>query len=1075
MAGGKNKGIGWNPFKRSQRKQKLSEEGDGDSPLQQSQSDDSSKIDGFSVSSFKHEDSSDNSENAVDLPLPTSSNASIGQSKASSSFAASFDSPFVSTAKVGTDEQSGFGVETFENNNNNNNNNNENQEMIINPRLQALRVDSDTTDLEDFESVCFEPDFSQTIGSPKSTFMLEALTDGKNEESDDDDVFADTLEESEFHDANSPSEYVSQIKEKVHQKNDEYCFGADENSGDYTDNIIPAPPENVPVTTQEISKTTETERKTDQPSPSRANQYRSRIYAKTRKSRPFRSRLRNVLATKSPSNAVVQQQASPVAFAVRSLNVDSPLGILNQRLTTPDTMKNVAVKPKVTTTPRSQKLWAKSMTPRSTKATDENTPCFNEDLRSPQTSHFQKTTESPNIADKQEKITDEPNVDQKDMTQYISPDSSFTDDAESEKLSIEAYTKATKKALLSAVENKKLSDTVDSETVEDEDESTLQGVEVVSSDDDHQTLINELSTASGFVAAADANDVETLFEESTAQNSGVELKSEDYQASLPPPPPPSLPPPASKTKRSAKEKETNSDDEFASEEGEKQENTSLEQQELSSESKQVDATPVVKAVGDKKSTQMEKDLCASTSQTDAGSLKFPSFDNAFFDGSFQSMNECSTDVETDLSFAEFPSIESNISQATDDILAVKTETSTDAFFGGDILKSTSKLRNSFSMTKKRMRLLRNRQKKKSFPVPRHPSNLTDTDESLDTLSEAVKNDSSTDDKDRTAAWVSSIAVDEVGQVELEVVTNYENDIYDVNLSRSKSTQNDAGGEENPRSRSYQTEPSAFKRATNSFSTPKTTNATRGVGRASPRTSNILALLGQPGVPPRPPQIGYTIDAAFQTSACSTLSASSSSDSSCSGSSYSTCSDASGASNSAILTVSEIGIQETAAFANKNSLLGSKSRGSASYSTGLHSSSSDSDDDVFSSIDDTSADDARVLFFQKHAAAGMSLESRSLHEDYTMASRNNSLVDGSVSLSSSVDYSSSDSRSEFDEVEAHIEMAKEWYTKMKSAFLGHNASNEQDGINATESTIDNTVQCEYAGVLGRWKIDINQNK
>ena len=84
MAGGKNKGIGWNPFKRSQRAQKLSEECDDNGPLQQSQSEDSSKMDGFSVSSFKEEDPSANSEDAVDLPLPTSPSATTGKNKTSS-------------------------------------------------------------------------------------------------------------------------------------------------------------------------------------------------------------------------------------------------------------------------------------------------------------------------------------------------------------------------------------------------------------------------------------------------------------------------------------------------------------------------------------------------------------------------------------------------------------------------------------------------------------------------------------------------------------------------------------------------------------------------------------------------------------------------------------------------------------------------------------------------------------------------------------------------------------------------------------------------------------------------------
>ena len=511
--------------------------------------------------------------------------------------------------------------------------------------------------------------------------------------------------------------------------------------------------------------------------------------------------------------------------------------------------------------------------------------------------------------------------------------------------------------------------------------------------------------------------------------------------------------------------------------------------------------------------QVEKDLFTSTSQTEAESLEFPSFDKAFFDGSFQSVHESSTGFEHDPSFHEAPSLERDDSQSTDTLQQVETETSTDVSDGGEIQMSTSRLRKSFSMGK-RMRFRGGKQKKKGFPLPRHPSHSAD--ETADTpliewFDSQNGSDVLADDRNGKEALVSSIAVDEVGQVELAVVTSenlaaadqvwsddraVSDDMSPLkvvsksqpifpSLPKSAKKIADVGEEEgqqtnsgrSPRSESNFTGPSSFKRTPNSFSTPRTTNATRGVSRASPRTSGILAMLGQPGVEVKPPQIGDTINTDLYISACSTLSASSSSDSSSSGS-YSSCSDASGASNSAILTISEVSIQETSAFANKQSLLGnnfSTSRGSASFTSHLHTSNSDSDDDIFSSIDDTSVEDARESFFQKHAAAGLSLESRSLHENYTMASRNNSLVDGSVSSSSSGEYSSSDSQTEFDDVEAHIQMAQEWYMKMKSAFLGQSSRSNKDGNSATKSTVDNTVQCEYAGVLGRLKIDINQNK
>ena len=275
--------------------------------------------------------------------------------------------------------------------------------------------------------------------------------------------------------------------------------------------------------------------------------------------------------------------------------------------------------------------------------------------------------------------------------------------------------------------------------------------------------------------------------------------------------------------------------------------------------------------------------------------------------------------------------------------------------------------------------------------------------------------------------------------------------------------------------------------------------------SSPRTQGILALLGQPGVEQKQLKIGDTISPVLLTSsACSTLSDSASDDDS--SYSSSSCSSSSVASDSAILSISPSGmyLQENGIYKNPASLLGTNSagfgasisKGSNSYSR--HLSASSSDEDIFSSIDDDTSE-VHTTFLENNAgkrsflsctpscqtAAAPSFTSRGFSKGSrdtlsgsgtmgTMASRIDSIIDESISSASSNDFSS-DSQFEFDNVEHHVQMAQEWLLKMKSAFLGKEDDHDDDSATMDGTIEPSTVQCEYAGVLGRLKIDINKNK
>eukprot|EP00797_Seminavis_robusta_P030506 Sro63_g035760.2 (189) ;mRNA; f:56326-56892 len=183
------------------------------------------------------------------------------------------------------------------------------------------------------------------------------------------------------------------------------------------------------------------------------------------------------------------------------------------------------------------------------------------------------------------------------------------------------------------------------------------------------------------------------------------------------------------------------------------------------------------------------------------------------------------------------------------------------------------------------------------------------------------------------------------------------------------------------------------------------------------------------------------------------------------------------------TTSDLGISKTATFVSPEPLLTKTTASVSASQDTVPQSASDSDEDVFSRIEDDeddSVDEGRTAFFQG-TVNGPNLLSACTpcHAEVPVrrrrrndkVSRTNSLVDGEISSSSSGEYSSSDSRSEVDNIEAHMQMAQEWLSKISSAFLGNDDDDDSTVVN---STIANTLQCEYAGVLGRFKINVNKN-
>jgi hypothetical protein len=285
---------------------------------------------------------------------------------------------------------------------------------------------------------------------------------------------------------------------------------------------------------------------------------------------------------------------------------------------------------------------------------------------------------------------------------------------------------------------------------------------------------------------------------------------------------------------------------------------------------------------------------------------------------------------------------------------------------------------------------------------------------------------------------------------------------------------------------------ANKQATRSSVTPLTTRAATRRHHA-PRTQQILDMLGQPGAEEGSDQIGHTISTGmftsgaeegsdqightistgmFTSAACSTLSDSSDGSGSCSSCSVSD--EESCASDSAILmSTTESGSEEPNAFISIMSLL-------------PKSENSDSDEDVFNSIDD---DDDRgdierhdsyenvvnqrtnlLHFTPCNPKVKRPVKARSSRKANKTRSRSDSLVDVSISTSSSAD-DSTDSRLDIENLKAQVRMAQAWFQKMGTAFMG----NGEDDESTVATAKANTVACEYAGVLGRLKIDINKNK
>ena len=502
-----------------------------------------------------------------------------------------------------------------------------------------------------------------------------------------------------------------------------------------------------------------------------------------------------------------------------------------------------------------------------------------------------------------------------------------------------------------------------------------------------------------------------------------------------------------------------------------------------------------------------------------GSLDLSSFEKASFYGSFPSVSEHqTTGFEFGDTQQQTPTIRGEHDNASIGLALVETEAIVETKDEQkDVQNSSCASRKSFTI--------------RNEPSPRKPSSAAiDADEEASELpaaiiknfsaEEAVVEEAEPEKATEPTVWVKTLAVDEVGQVEMEMAfvpqtktlsstEVLENDpppckLRLPDIPKPAKKHFDAERGEHQSSYSFCSRPFAkgpsgaadVEQAPDSFATPRTNYATRGgASPASQRRRDILSLLGNPGVEVKSPQIGDVIEADLIVTVGSSISVSSGSDGSSSGSSYSSddsdCSDNSGASELAILAISESGLQQASALGHSQSLLGHQSSGTRSDGTSyLRASSSDSDEDVFSKIDETlSADEARQEFFQQTATAGFSLESRSLPGTPTEASVSH--------VSSRDDSSYSDSHTEmtFGEVDASLQTAQKWYDKMKCAVFGQNIiyregnkrrpteqKNQKDDHGGGDgdddddrsdmlSTIDNGIQCEYTGVLGRLKFDM----
>ena len=433
-------------------------------------------------------------------------------------------------------------------------------------------------------------------------------------------------------------------------------------------------------------------------------------------------------------------------------------------------------------------------------------------------------------------------------------------------------------------------------------------------------------------------------------------------------------------------------------------------------------------------------------------------------------------------------------------------------------KKKSRLRKTMG----KMRMLGGKKKRNSFPLPRRPSHSADTMDNLEegtTFSSIDWFDTPQHSKDS-----GKLPANSTNQAEMDTASSGMEDQVDGNGELLKSSclikVNQTGNEQasnviywsgsaddlevvavtpvtkvaddgkepkpspttqklevlqtSPSQQSHETESTqstAEKQVNRSQTTQQTTKSNRSLGEASPRPNPE-----QPGVEPRAPKVGDTISTNPFMTACSSLSDSSSdgSGSSCSYSSDEE--DSSCASDSAILTASDIAMEEAAAAMNPKSFMSIKSP-----STQLRASGSDSDDDVFDDLDDDSTG-GRASHFPLALGNQVDLLACARHPNPTRMKKTtrqakartprkpkpikqtHSYEDASLSSESSA-YSS---HSETD-VEAHMKVARAWLNKIKTAFLGND-----DDESIGNSTVTNNIQCEYAGVLGRLKIDINQD-
>jgi hypothetical protein len=1230
MPSGKQRMIAWNPFKRSNRKQKLdgslSLSNQNSSGLCSSQSGDSRK-DTFSVTSVTNEQSfCDANENCIDIPLSSLSTLdqkTIGFSNSS------IDSPFTTAVEADIDRP-GFGAESFDRFREDSK-----QELVFGPQLQSR--DSNIV-FDDFESVDFNAtSFSKQENTPKAA----GASSTRKPHSPDEVVESLSGKENDFKEANL-SEYNSPLngneKEGFFSQDDD-----DEENHNHKDpdaEAIHSNRENEGSQT-EVSKTrwngdSVSKRKESQGEihhedlQHTGTASRSFIFANARRSKPFRSRLRNALVTKSPSNTA--RTPSHSTLTPRSTNISSTKEVLNPR-----SQNNVAVKPPtpLTTTPRSKQIWSKSAsaTPRSTRLVRTRNKTVTSIQSAPSKSPIQsphgrvqspRSTESstsiqPPVPDQNLELSEmkenEPSpvrevVILQSTTFFYEDDPILQSKSEGGSFSSSEATyhqhqllerQACEKQSIE-IENKPNSNPAKCET------QALTSTPKIHNYGASSTIQNRSHSFQNDCGTPQVQNA--VGTEASNDEEGSKLQRNDSSyiecSSIPTEAKQEQIFPRVETARfeipAPKGEEVK--EEIASQ-------TSIEQLEVSLESHTSELFPALNVDSNLNcqndtekppsvSLSPEKEpIDFSDSDADADAEKPRLDERDKLDSSFQD-KPCSSCPSEQSQRSECHDNGADSTQKSDtndhpdaasskrikemkSNFQLKPDLSSEAPTNEIPIKKKSRsLIRSFSKKGKGKRIpfLGSRQKRQSFPLPRHPANSADTAEDtaetplvewFNADSQASSNPSSFEeshtsfDEHGSIAWTISsggfgstnqaspisislsrqtpartssglvkVAADGKAQAsnfiywtgetnDFEVVAvgsskhladegqlwldgeRHDETVHDSEALAdpssglpprlTKSMSSSGPSKSHPGHASSSNPSKALKTDITAEIHSSKENQGHSSWQSSPRANGILAVLGQSGAEQTAPKLDYTIAQNLYVTACSTLSASSddtSSSSSCSCSNTSGSGSGSGsvASDSAILTPSELIIEENLILLqNPPSLLGKTPN---PYSRRL-SPTSFSDGDVFSDIEEDS-DTEKNSYMEdaviKHSHNLSCSPSCHASEDPTIPtrgntrgqynpriSRTNSLADESISTSLSADYSSSDSQSfEYNNVEAHVQMAQEWFVKMKSAFLGQNQNDDEDDDSTTiQSTIASTVQCEYAGVLGRLKIDINQKK